>query len=308
MEQRNPTPHTIGAVLHSPARYDLQVWLFTLGRERALREKILALARLQRGEMVLDIGCGTGNLAIAAKRHVGPTGAVYGIDASPEMLARAERKARKAAVDIVLTNAMAQVLPFPDAQFDVVLSTVMLHHLTHKARQQCAAEMRRVLKPGGRVLVVEFGLTASDRKGVLAHFHRHGHVKLPNIIALLSEAGLTCVQSGAIGFRDLQFVLAKVATVSHGQRSLIHAEEFGPFNMDHAIDAGKRTSKSHLPFVGVGLLILATIALHVAGFVSISHARPDLFSFENPLIYLLIGLMSALLVVKVKHIARLKKR
>jgi ubiquinone/menaquinone biosynthesis C-methylase UbiE len=123
-------------VLHSAALYDLQVWLVTLGRERVFREKILRLARLQPGEAVLDVGCGTGTLAIAAKRHVGPTGAVYGIDASPEMLARAEKKARKTGVDVVLKDAMAQALPFPDAQFDAVLSTVILHHLPRKARQQ----------------------------------------------------------------------------------------------------------------------------------------------------------------------------
>ena len=205
----NVRPGTIGAVLHSAARYDLLLWLAMLGRERAFREKVLRLARLQPGEAVLDVGCGTGTLAIAAKRHVGPTGTVHGIDASPEMLARAETKARKAGVEVVLRNAMAQALPFPDAQFDAVLTTVMLHHLPRKARAQCAAEMRRVLKPGGRVLAVEFGLAAREQKGFLAHFHRHGHVNLSDIIGLLSEAGLNIVESGSVGIRDLQFVLAK---------------------------------------------------------------------------------------------------
>src|SRR5213076_1300498 len=108
MTDRNVTPGTAGAVLHSAALYDLSVWLVTFGRERVFREKILRLARLQPGEAVLDVGCGTGTLAIAAKRHVGPTGTVYGIDASPEMLARAEKKARKAGVEVVLRNAIAQ--------------------------------------------------------------------------------------------------------------------------------------------------------------------------------------------------------
>ena len=210
MADENVMSGTIGAVLHSAARYDLQVWLLTLGRERVLREKILRLARLQLGEVVLDVGCGTGSLAIAAKRHVGLAGTVSGIDASPEMRARAEKKARKAGVEVVLKNAMAQALPFPDSQFDAVLITLVLHHLPRKARQQCAAEMRRVLKPGGRVLAVDFGLAAGERKGLLAHFHRHGHVKLPDMVDLLSEADLSIVESGAVGFRDLQFVLARV--------------------------------------------------------------------------------------------------
>jgi ubiquinone/menaquinone biosynthesis C-methylase UbiE len=204
----NPTPGAIGAVLHSAALYDLQVRLAMLGQERVFREKVLRLARLRPGEAVLDVGCGTGTLAIAAKRHVGPTGTVYGIDASPEMLARAEKKVRKAQVEVVLKNAPAQTLPFPDAQFDAVLNTVMLHHLPRKAREQCAAEMRRALHPGGRVLIVEFGLAARERKGLLAHFHRHGYVKLPDIIDLLCDAGLTVVESGPVGIRDLQFVLA----------------------------------------------------------------------------------------------------
>jgi ubiquinone/menaquinone biosynthesis C-methylase UbiE len=212
MTDSNPTPRPTGLVLHSAARYDLMVWLLTLGRERAFREKILRLARLEPGEPVLDVGCGTGTLAIAAKRHVGPLGTVYGIDASPEMIARADKKARKAGVEIAFRNGAAQALPFPDAQFDAVLSTVMLHHLPRKARQECACEMRRVLKPGGRVLAVDFGGTELEKRSFLTHFHRHGHVNLRDIIAVLSEAGLNVVESGAVGISDLQFVLATTPT------------------------------------------------------------------------------------------------
>jgi ubiquinone/menaquinone biosynthesis C-methylase UbiE len=207
MTDTNVRPGTTGLVVHAAARYDLLVWLFMLGRERAFRETILRLARLAPGESVLDVGCGTGTLAIAAKRHIGPAGTVCGIDASPEMIARAGKKARKAGVEVVFKNAAAQTLPFRDAQFDVVLSTLMLHHLPRKGRQQCAGEIRRVLKPGGRVLVVDFGASGRGR-GFLAHFHRHGHVKFHDIIALLSEAGLNTVESGAVGTKDLQFVIA----------------------------------------------------------------------------------------------------
>jgi ubiquinone/menaquinone biosynthesis C-methylase UbiE len=204
----NRTPDTAGWVLHSAALYDLLLWLVCLGREGDFREKVLRLARLEPAQSVLDVGCGTGTLAIAAKRLVGPTGTVCGIDASPEMIARANRKARKTGAEIVFENGLAEALPFPNAHFDVVLSTVMLHHLPLKTRQLCAREIRRVLKPGGRVLVVDFGGVAQEQKTIFGRLHRHGYVKLRDIITVLDEAGLNSVESGAVGISDLQFVLA----------------------------------------------------------------------------------------------------
>ena len=209
------TPRTSGIVLHSPVLYDLTVWLAFFGNEQAFREKVLQFARLATGESVLDVGCGTGTLAIAAKRRVGPNGAVYGVDASAEMLARAEKKAKTAGMEVSFRRGLAEALPFPDSQFDVVLSTVMLHHLPRKARLQFAKEIRRVLKPGGRVLAVDFEGMDDQKRTFLSHFHRpHGHVSVRDIIALLSEAGLTSIESGSVGIRDLQFVLANAACCS----------------------------------------------------------------------------------------------
>jgi len=200
---------TSGIVLHSPVLYDLTVWFAMFGKERAFREKLLQLARIETSEWVLDVGCGTGTLAIAAKRRVGAAGTVHGVDASPEMLLRAERKAKKAGVEVYFKNSVAEALPFSDGEFDVVLNTVMLHHLPQKPRRQVVTEIRRVLKPGGRVLVVDFEGFSDQKRSFLSHFHRpHGHVSAREITALLSEAELKIIESGPIGIRDLQFVLA----------------------------------------------------------------------------------------------------
>jgi ubiquinone/menaquinone biosynthesis C-methylase UbiE len=207
MTNQIKTSSTPGLVLHWAARYDLLIWLLTFGREQALRQKLVRLARLKPGESVLDVGCGTGTLAIAAKRQVGPEGSVAGLDASPEMIARAAKKAKKAGIEVTFQEGPAQALPFPEAQFDVVLMTVMLHHLPRKVRQVATGEARRVLKPGGRVLAVEFG-ASREKKGILDHLHRHGQISPRDTIALLSEAGFSILESGAVGTSNLHFVLA----------------------------------------------------------------------------------------------------
>jgi ubiquinone/menaquinone biosynthesis C-methylase UbiE len=205
---RHAAPGTKGRVLHAAAGYDLLVWLYLLGRERQFRDRLLDLARLAPGEAVLDIGCGTGSLAIAARGRVGAGGAVDGLDASAEMIARARRKAAKAGADVAFTVGVVETLPYPDARFDVVLSTLMLHHLPAAAREQCMREMRRVVKPGGRVLAVDFGARRGERRGFLAHIHRHGGVALDEIVALLRAAGFEVVDRGEVGLRNLNFALA----------------------------------------------------------------------------------------------------
>ena len=201
-------PATTGIVLHRPWLYDMFLRLSSLGKEGTYRERALDLARLSHGEKVLDIGCGTGTLAIAARRRVGVTGQVCGVDASPEMLARARKKANKAGVEIAFKNGVVEALPFADGQFDAVLSTVMLHHLGPKSRSECVREVRRVLRRGGRVLIVDFAKPANGKKGILDHFHHHGYVNLKDLTALVAEAGLDVRESGAVGFGDLQFILA----------------------------------------------------------------------------------------------------
>jgi ubiquinone/menaquinone biosynthesis C-methylase UbiE len=197
-------------VLHSAAKhYDLLAAALTLGRERALRERLADLARLVPGEVVLDVGCGTGSLAIVAKRRVGDTGEVHGIDAAPEMIAQATRKAVKAGLRVAFQAGRAEALPFPDAHFDVVFSTLMLHHLPALVRQSLGEEIQRVLKPGGRVIAVDFEPPKDKKGGLISRFHRHGHVPLAAIIELLQSTGHWIVESGSVGVSDLQFAVAR---------------------------------------------------------------------------------------------------
>jgi ubiquinone/menaquinone biosynthesis C-methylase UbiE len=211
--QQTGVPNTTGRLIHWAFLYDVLLWFVSFGGEQKFRAMALDLAELKLGESVLDVGCGTGTLAIGAKQRVGPEGKVRGIDASPEMIARAGKKARKVGVEVGFKNALAEALPFPAAHFDVVLSTVMLHHLPRKVRQQCASEIQRVLKPGGRLLAIDFANPAGEERGsFLTGFHRHGRVNFPDVIAMLNDAGLKCAKTGPVGFGGLQFVLAKTAS------------------------------------------------------------------------------------------------
>ena len=97
------SPQTEGRTIHWAGRYDLLVFLLTLGMAPALRSRTADLALLTVGEAVLDVGCGTGDLTLQVARRVGSSGLVAGIDAAPEMIARARQKARRRHVDIDLS-------------------------------------------------------------------------------------------------------------------------------------------------------------------------------------------------------------
>ena len=125
-------------------------------RDRAIKRRVLVHAALAGGEDVLDVGCGTGTLAVAAARAA-PGVKVTGLDADPSILARARRRAADEGLEIGLDEARSTALPYADASFDLVLSTLFFHHLPDDAKRQTAAELVRVLRPGGRLVVGDLG-------------------------------------------------------------------------------------------------------------------------------------------------------
>jgi len=211
IEHPHSAPTTKGRVVHSALGYDLLVWVLSFGREREFRDRLVRLARLESGQSVLDIGCGTGSLALAAKRRVGPAGTVHGIDAGPEMIARARKKAARARLDVEFTTAVVEAMPFADGDFDAVLSSLMLHHLPRAVREECVRETQRVLKPGGLALVVDFEKSTGKSSGVIGHLHKHGGVPLEDIVKLFTNVGCEIVESGAVGMLRLNYVLARRA-------------------------------------------------------------------------------------------------
>ena len=129
-------------------------------RERAAKRRLLDQAAVADGRSVLDLGAGTGTLAIELKRRR-PGATVVGLDADPEILGIARRKAAGAGRDVEFVEGFSTDLPFAPGSFDVVLSTLFFHHLTGPDKRRSVAEVRRVLKPGGELHVADWG-KASD--------------------------------------------------------------------------------------------------------------------------------------------------
>ncbi len=188
--------------------YDVLLRALWGGAERDYRERVVALAGLRPGEAVLDVGCGTGSLAIAARRRGVAEGRVHGVDASPAMIARARRKAAAAGMPILFERAAAQSLPFAEADFDVVLTTTVLHCLAQPALPRALGEMRRVLRPGGRLLAVDFGGGAAEKRSLMGRLHHHRRFDLRDLLPLLRETGFASVETGALGFSDLHYARA----------------------------------------------------------------------------------------------------
>jgi ubiquinone/menaquinone biosynthesis C-methylase UbiE len=203
---------TEGSLIRWASFYDAVVNIMTLGQARRLRTLTVDQALLKPGEKVLDVGCGTGGLTIPDKLRVGKTGEAAGIDPAPEMIAVARRKASRAGVEIDFRVGVIESLPFPDAIFDAVTSSMMMHHLPKHLQVKGLAEIRRVLKPGGRLLIADMTrLNTSSRKRIASLILRHGHAMqfgIEDLPELLKEAGFEEVKLLDAHFLVIGFVRA----------------------------------------------------------------------------------------------------
>jgi len=227
-----------GETIRGTTLYDVPVTKLTRGRERAMCAKpfipgagsdwllplydpltrllgveqcyrhLLGQASISSGNRVLEIGCGTGNLIILAKR-LNPGAEFIGIDPDPKALARARRKAQRGGVPVRFDLAFSEQLPFPEASFDRVLSVLMLHHIQPAAKLLALREAFRVLKPGGSLHLADFDKGERHSGGFLARIlhSRHGFT-LPHIVLdLMRDAGFT--DSQEVGRQN--FVLGQIA-------------------------------------------------------------------------------------------------
>ena len=189
-------PKTTGRTIRWARWYDLLTAVLSFGRSSELYQQAMDLAEPKPGQKVLDVGSGTGTLAIMLGEAVAPGGEVVGIDASTEMIDVAQSKAKKQKSSARFQPAAIESLPFEKDSFDLVTSSLMLHHLPEDVQVKGLAEVRRVLRPGGRFAVVDF---SSDSGTFLGHLmamfgHKHGHSTASSHASKLRSAGFTQVE------------------------------------------------------------------------------------------------------------------
>lgn len=198
---------TEGSLIRWAPYYDFVTNFMTLGHARLLRRQTVDHALISSGDSVLDVGCGTGEVTLLAKTRA-KNGKVFGIDPAPEMIAVARKKAARKGLYIEFRVGVIESLPFPDASMDVVTSSLMMHHLPEELKVRGLAEIYRVLKPGGRILIADFMRpTDSFLNHLFIAFTRHRGLQkgIEDLEKLLKQAGFTQItQAGekvlVIGF------------------------------------------------------------------------------------------------------------
>ena len=126
-------------------------------REGHFKDRVLDRAAVQNGERVLDLACGTGTLALEVLERAAGRPRDRASTPTRRSSSGPAAKAEKAGAEVAFDEALSTELPYGDESFDVVLSTLFFHHLSDEAKRETADEINRVLRPGGRVVVADWG-------------------------------------------------------------------------------------------------------------------------------------------------------
>ncbi|MHA6623922.1 class I SAM-dependent methyltransferase [Pseudonocardia sichuanensis] len=176
--------------------YDPFTWLLGVPH---VHRRLVTAAGVAPGHRVLEVGCGTGNLALRVRR-MHPDAEVLGIDPDPLALARAQRKAERRGPAVRWDRGTAGALPYADESVDRVLSAFMFHHLDEAEKRRMLTEVRRVLRPGGQLHLADFG---GHHHGLAGRWvHRNEHLRAnagDGIPARMRDAGFTDVRTGERG-------------------------------------------------------------------------------------------------------------
>jgi len=185
--------------------YDSYMRKMTFGRERTLRETTVSLAQVKPGDCILEVGCGTGTLTLAAKRQAGPSGKAFGIDVIPGMIELSQRKAAQANEDVTFQLGSIDDIPFSANQFDVVMCSFMIFHMSEMVRRKGIAEIYRVLKPKGRLLVLDLALPTQPLPRAIAQMLLGGMLQhdLRELLPLMEASGFSDVEIAPVKFRIL---------------------------------------------------------------------------------------------------------
>jgi demethylmenaquinone methyltransferase/2-methoxy-6-polyprenyl-1,4-benzoquinol methylase len=205
-------------------RYDVTNEVMSFGVHRLWRRAAVRYSGAKEGDRVLDCATGTGDLALAFKRKVGASGQVVGTDFCPEMLQSAPAKASEAGLVVDFQVADALALPFPDASFDVASISFGIRNVDDPVK--CLREMARVVRPGGRVVVLEFG---QPRGFFGALFRFYAKTIMPAIGGLLSgnRAAYEYLPRTAAAFPSGEQFVALMEQAGVFQTRVAHPLTFG---------------------------------------------------------------------------------